>query len=89
MTFHEFRDTMVVMDGRRAVAKARRKPAPIGWVLRACGASFTDPRARKPRFAGVGGGPGIVDPGLMAIKTRREARKILREIAGLATRRGE
>lgn len=93
-TLHEYPEVLVVMDGSRRVATARKhtnayppvKPggrALTGYLLRAYGASFTDPRARKPNLVErAGGARGDSWPSLLLVRTRAEARSILRSMTG-------
>lgn len=84
MTFQEPTDwSMIVMDGQRAVAKARKKQLGL-WLLSLENACWIDPRARQPIREDW---PAGVDsmwskyPQLLAVKTKREARKIMQELA--------
>lgn len=70
MTFHEMSYAMVVMDGNRAVAKARQTPH--GYILRTYNGCWTDPRARSQGLF-----PGKF-PYLLVVKRRDEARRILK-----------
>jgi hypothetical protein len=65
---------MVVMDGRRCVAKARYIRLSGGWLLKAYGFQWTDPRARQKQ------GIGVVCPEYLTVKTKREARRILESL---------
>jgi len=75
---------MVVMDGNKAVAKARHYGGVGWWLLKLESASWTDPRARQP----------IRDdlpqdfrdlfskyPNMLAVRSRNEARKIMQGLA--------
>ena len=74
MTFHEFKNGMTVMDGRRCVAKARVVPHK-GWLLRMYGGCWMDPAARKPTVRGH------VNPTLWLVNRRSKARTILNQLA--------
>jgi hypothetical protein len=73
LTFHEFKNGMSVMDGKRCLAQG--KPTPHGWILTLHGASWIDPRARTQGLI-----PGKY-PNLMLVKTRREAAQVLSGLA--------
>ncbi len=77
-TFHEYgpNQSMIVMDCRRPLAMARHWPAIKGWHLKAHGFSWVDPRARAPNAFG------IVQPQFLLVSSKREARAILKHIAG-------
>jgi len=65
---------LVVMDGRRLLARARHIPAARGWLLKAYGFSWADPRAHEPNIFGA------VDPRYLIIKTKCEAKRILADL---------
>ena len=65
---------LVVMDGRRMIARARHIPAARGWLLKAYGFSWANPRAHQPNIFGV------VDPRYLIVKTKREAKRILADL---------
>ena len=80
MTFHEPTNWgMIVMDGRRHVARAR-KVVSGGWMLRIYAGSWTHPDARIPAF---GRPRGATFPYLMHVKTKAAARKELRALAAV------
>lgn len=60
---------MTLYDGKRCLAVAR--PAAGGWLLSAKSMCWVNRKARTPNVIG------IVDPTLMVLKTRREARDTL------------
>ena len=72
-TFHDFpkNKTMVVMDGRRRICRANLLHSGMGWMLKADGFSWTDPRARLPNVFK------IVAPQYLIVVSKREARRIL------------
>lgn len=75
MELHDYKQHgMVVMDGRRVVAKAR--PTPAGYLMVLYGASWTDPRAREPNVFG------IVDPSRMVLRPKSQVLAVLRNLAG-------
>jgi hypothetical protein len=74
MEFLEFRDNMVVMDGKTCVAVAR-KTVSWGYILRVHNGCWVDPRARTQGLV-----PGRY-PHLMNILTKPEARKIMKALA--------
>ena len=78
MTFGDFKRAMVVMDGRRLVARARYLPVIRMWQLKGFGMEWTDPRAREPD---PGFSDGKAHPQFMLIKRKPEARRILRDLA--------
>ncbi len=65
---------MVVKEGKCTVASARLHQLPHGWLLRAHGFCWTHPRARLPK------GEGGVVPNLMVVRTKKQARRILRQL---------
>ena len=74
-------ETMVAMDGRRLIARARmtRHGGPAGkraWLLRGYGLCWTDPRARQASRM-----TGRVHPEYLMVHTRREARAVLTALA--------
>ena len=74
-------ETMVAMDGRRLIARARmtrhgRLAGKSAWLLRGYGLCWTDPRARQ-----VSRITGRVHPEYLMVHTRREARAILTALA--------
>ena len=77
MEFHDYPNhkTMIVMDGRRPLARARHIHSECAWLLKAYGFLWTDKRAHQP------GVFGIVDARFLLIKSKREARKILKALA--------
>jgi len=64
MTFHEYRNGMTVMEGGRSIAVARDR-SPNGWLL----THYTGCWVPRRRFTH-----------LLRVKTRDEARKILRQL---------
>lgn len=84
MTFLEpTRFTMIVMDGDRCVARARRWG--IGWwLLEAVDACWTDPRARQPLRDDFPAGYKDMfskNPRLLAFKAKGDARATMRGLA--------
>ena len=74
-------ESMIAMDGRRLIARARmtRHGGPAGksaWLLRGYGQCWTDPRARRASRI-----TGRVHPEYLVVHTRREARAILTALA--------
>ena len=67
--------TLLVMEGRKLIARARYVPSMRQWLLNAYNFAWTDPHARNPNAFG------IVDPRFMLVKTKREARKIFADLA--------
>lgn len=74
---------MIVMDGNRVVAKARKKGIGM-WLLSLEAGCWTDPRARQPlrkdwpeEIASMW--PKY--PNLLAVKTAKEAKRIMQELA--------
>lgn len=82
MTFHEFNFGMVVMDGKRCVAKARKRN--LGWHLILEGASWIERSERKPIRDDW---PKEVKslwahyPNMLLVQSKGEARKKLQELA--------
>lgn len=77
-TLHDYSPRgIVVMEGRHRLAVARNKGRGKGWLLKATGFSWTDPRARDTTR-----NP-LADkfPYLMLVRTKREAMRILKDIA--------
>jgi len=74
LRFHEFKNAMSVMDGRRCIAVARLTPS-HGWVMRVHDGCWTDIRARTQGLI-----PGKY-PNLMRVRTRPQARTILSKLA--------
>lgn len=89
MTFLEANDwAMVVMDGRRCVAKARRYGVGY-WLLKLEGASWIDPRARQPIRDDLPAGFSDLFskyPNMLAVKGKAEARKIMQGLTATGTR---
>ncbi|MXW45224.1 MAG: hypothetical protein F4109_05595 [Gammaproteobacteria bacterium] len=81
MDFHEFRNGMTVMDGRRCVAHTKG-PMGSGWLLKVHNASWLDPRAgqgaEKFRRAGL---RIPRDRSYLLVPSRAEARRILKALA--------
>lgn len=80
-------NVMVAMDGNRRIATARYTPAGYpglksGWLCKAFGFSWTDPRAREPNR--ITGKP---DPRFILVRTKREARRLIRGVEAGAHRR--
>ncbi len=69
---------MIVMDDRRAIARAR-KLVSGGWMLRIYGGCWVDPRARTPAFGMKGW---AVFPYLLHVKTKAQARRELIGVMG-------
>jgi hypothetical protein len=74
---------MIVMDGERAVAKARKKAMGV-WTLTGIECSWVDPRARTPLRDDFP--TGFKDlysrhPEFLTVKTKGEARKLLQALA--------
>lgn len=82
---------MVVMDGQRCVAKARRMGSGTGgrWILRVYDASWVDTPTNERQRANFKrlGLRWDVSPWLKSVDTRAQARKELQTLAGL--RRGK
>jgi hypothetical protein len=80
MAFYEpTKWAMVVMDGKRAVAKARHRPMGM-WLLEMLGGSWIDPRARTPLrddFPADFKDLYSQYPNLLVVKSKAEARRIL------------
>lgn len=74
----EFKNAMVVMDGKRVVAKARLLASGGGfWRLRIYGGEWIDPRAGvDPALFGKRMGRNI-----LTVKGKAEARRILGDLA--------
>ena len=81
MELHTHRLGLVVMDGRRIVATARPKRS--GWVLTMVAGCWATEDAREPNAVG------IVDTKRVFRKTRREAAKLMGELAGPASSRSK
>jgi hypothetical protein len=79
LELHTFKNGMVIMDGNRTVAKARPYAGVRGWALHIEGGCWLDERARRKKLSALPGG-GIFDPSRMAVRTRREAEKILKSL---------
>lgn len=73
MTFHEFKNGMSVMDGRRCVASA--KLTARGWIMTMRDGCWLNPLARTQGLM-----PGKY-PHLMVLPGRREARRELKLLA--------
>jgi hypothetical protein len=74
---------MIVMDGDRAVAKARKKSMGV-WTLTGVDCSWIDPRARMPLRDDFPAGFKDLSsryPQFLTVKTKGEARKILQALA--------
>jgi hypothetical protein len=74
---------MIVMDGERAVAKARKNAMGV-WTLTGIECSWVDPRARTPLRDDFP--TGFKDlysrhPEFLTVKTKGEARKLLQALA--------
>ncbi len=75
LAFHEYRQGMVVMAGQRTLATGRKTPG--GWLLAGKGICWLDPAARRPNVAG------IIDARFLLLKTKEQARKKMKALAGL------
>ena len=78
LTVHEFpaHKTLVVMDGRKIVAKARHIANVKTWILRIYNAEWIDARAAgRNAFGGL-------DRQRFTVKSLREARAVMIELAG-------
>jgi hypothetical protein len=74
---------MIVMDGNRAVAKARKKAMGV-WTLTGIECSWVDPRARMPMRDDFPAGFKDLSsryPQFLTVKTKAEARNILQALA--------
>ncbi len=84
MTFSEPTPwAMIVMDGDRPVAKARKRQMGV-WVLTAVDGSWIDPRARMPlRDDFPAGYKDLYSqyPELLTVKSKGEARKLMMALA--------
>lgn len=79
MKLHDYKQHgMVVMDGRRVVAKAR--PTPAGYLLTLYSGSWVAPAARLRNVLGV------VDPSRMVLKRRSEVKAVLNDLIGVVAR---
>jgi hypothetical protein len=83
-TLHDFgRRGIVVMDGKRTVAVARYYPNHKMWSLRLYDGSWADTmrnEAQIAHYARLGLKPDAA-PFLKAVKTHREARRIMADLA--------
>lgn len=81
LTFHEPNEwAMVVMDGKRPIAKARKKQVGY-WLLVLESGCWVDPRARQPLRDDMPAGFSDLFskyPNMLAVKGKREARALMK-----------
>ena len=65
---------ILVMEGRKLIARARYVPSMRQWLIKAYGFDWIDPRARNPNVFG------IVYPHLMMVKTKKGVREIFADL---------
>jgi hypothetical protein len=77
MTVHRFHHGTTVMDGKHVVAVARPRGRGSNgcWMLTLRGASWLDPRARKPAVTGK------TDPSILIVPHRTEADALMLRLA--------
>ncbi len=76
---------MTVMQGRRVIATAKKWRSPGAWQLRLYDASWANTMTNEPQkawYARLGIRPDIA-PNLTSVKTYRQAKKIMSDLAGM------